>query len=120
MIASEVFDDPNVAEDVARCCDAWAESSDRHFFPKRAAALRELATSIRHIAANKPPRALEATDLGMVEHEGELLLLANPAEDKHCFACTSRSACRDDGRCWLGWHNTARTRAFMSGERSRQ
>jgi len=47
MSEREVLDDPNVREDVARVCEAWAESSDRHVFPLRAAALRDLAAEIR-------------------------------------------------------------------------
>lgn len=47
MSDAEVFDDPRVAEDVARCCDAWAESSEVKSHPKRAAALRDLAAYIR-------------------------------------------------------------------------
>lgn len=50
MSATEIFDDPNVAEDVARCCDSWAACSEAMSHPMRAAALRELAVEIR-----KPP-----------------------------------------------------------------
>lgn len=54
MSEEKVLDDPNVTEDVARCCEAWAESSDRHVFPKRAAALRDLAATIRRASPTPP------------------------------------------------------------------
>jgi len=75
----------------------------------------EIDAVLMDMASRKSERGLIAADLGMVEHEGELLLLANPSEDIHCYDCTSRSACRNEGRCCLGWHNTTRTRAYAAG-----
>lgn len=63
-------------------------------------------------------RPMIAEDLGAVEHDGELLLIPSPGDNRHCFDCTSRSVCRDTGRCRLGWHNTHRLRAYASRARA--
>lgn len=63
-------------------------------------------------------RQMTAEDIGMVEHRGSLLFLANPSEGVYCFDCTSRSICRDDGNCRLGWHNTPALRSYHADARN--
>lgn len=89
-------------------------SVDQVLWNMHSNACLEAADALSISAAERGMREALAEDLGMVEHDGALLLLPAPAEERHCFECTSRSACRNNGSCGLGWHNTHSIRAYRA------